>query len=166
MHIKAFFSFFLALMLCIGCVLSSSAASYVPYSGLTDTSSQASLLYGYYKNLDDFSYDDEFIIMRSDQNAYYLFYADSLSSSQVNYISYIGTSSSGYNTTYTISMGVENNFSFVINEYSVVGNIPGTVSYSDHDFSFNSYLIQIAAYALLILFMFFVFRSSIKELTS
>lgn len=166
MKIKALFSFFLALMLCIGCVVTSSAASYVPYSGLTDTSSQASLLYGYYKNLDDFSYDDEFIIMRTDQNSYYLFYAESLSSSIVNYISYIGTSSSGYNTTYTINMGVERNFNFVLNEYSVVGNIPGTVAYSDHVSLLNSYLIQIAAYALLIVFMFFVFRSSIKELTT
>lgn len=166
MKIKAIFSFFLALMLCIGSCLSASAATYTPYSGLTDTSSQASLLYGYYRNLEDFSYDNEFIIMRSDQNSYYLFYAPDLSAHSVNYISYIGSSSSGYNTTYQINMGTESNFNFVLNEFSVVGNIPGTVAYSDYNSSFNSFLIQIAAYALLIIFIFFVFRSSIKELTS
>ena len=164
--LKALFSFFLVVLLLISVTVSVSAATYTPYSGLTDTSSQASLLYGYYKNLDDFSYDNEFIIMRSDQNSYYLFYASDLSSSTVNYISYIGSSSSGYNTTYTINMGTENNFRFVLNEYSVVGNIPGTVSYSDFESSFESFLIQIACYAFLLLFIFYIFRSYIKELTS
>ena len=52
--LKALFSFFLAVLLLISVTVSVSAATYTPYSGLTDTSSQASLLYGYYKNLDDF----------------------------------------------------------------------------------------------------------------
>lgn len=73
MKFKTIFCVILLLILCIGSVITASAATYTPYQGLTDTSSQASLLYGYYRNLDNFSYDDEFIIMRSGQYEYYLF---------------------------------------------------------------------------------------------
>lgn len=164
-RLKALFSFFLVLLLCIGSVITVVAATYTPYQGLTDSSSQASLLYGYYRNLDTFSYDDEFIIMRSGQYDYYLFYGD-LSSDSVFYISYRGNTQSGYNTVYEISMGLEDNFSYVLNEYSVVGNIPGTIAYSEHYSSFTDFTIQIVAFSLLILFIFYVFRSHIKELNS
>ena len=165
MRFKSIFCVFLLLILCIGSAITASAATYIPYQGLTDTSSQASLLYGYYRNLDNFSYDDEFIIMRSGQYEYYLFFGD-LSSDKVNYISYTANSSSGYNQTYEINIGIESNFHFVLNNYSVVGNIPGTVAYSDHNSSFTDFTIQIAAYCSLILFIFFVFRNHFKELNS
>lgn len=163
--LKALFSFFLALLLCIGSAIMVSAATYTPYQGLTDSSSQASLLYGYYRNLDTFSYDNEFIIMRSGQYDYYLFYGD-LSSGTVDYISYRGTTQSGYGTVYQIEYGVESNFNYVLNEYSVVGNIPGTVGYSNYYNGFSDFTIQIAAFTLLILFIFFIFRSHIKEMDS
>lgn len=166
MKFKSIFCVFLLLILCIGAAITASAATYTPYQGLTDTSSQASLLYGYYRNLDTFSYDDEFIIMRSGQYDYYLFYSDDLSDSIVNYISYRGSNQSGYGTVYDVSMGVENNFRYVLNEYSVVGNVPGTVAYSNHYSSFTDFTIQIAAYSFLILFIFFVFRNHFKELNS
>ena len=165
MKIKAFFSFFLVLLLCIGSVITVAAATFTPYQGLTDSSSQASLLYGYYRNLDTFSYDDEFIIMRCGQYDYYLFYGD-LSSDSVLYISYRGSNQTGYGTVYELEMGVENNFRYVLNQYSVVGNIPGTIAYSEHYSSFTDFTIQIAAFSLLILFIFYVFRSHIKELNS
>lgn len=163
---KSILSVFFAFLLVIFSCISAAAASFIPYQGLTDSSSQASLLYGYYRNLDSFSYDNEFIIMRSGQYEYYLFYAEDLSSDSVNYISYTGTTSSGYNTVWSVSVGVENNFSYVLNEYSVVGNIPGTVSYSDHYSGFIDLTIQIAAYAFLLFFIFFIFRSHVKELSS
>lgn len=157
--LKAIFSLFLALLLCIGAAIMSSAATYTPYQGISDTSSQASLLYGYYRNLDTFSYDDEFIIMRSGQYEYYLFYADDLSSSTVNYISYIGTTNN-YNTTYEISFGIENNFQYILNNYSVVGNVPGTVSISEHFSSYNSFLINQAVYVIIMFLVFYIFRNS------
>lgn len=163
---KSILSVFFAFLLVIFSCISAAAATYTPYQGLTDSSSQASLLYGYYRNLDSFSYDNEFIIMRSGQYEYYLFYAEDLSSDTVNYISYTGSTSSGYNTVWSVSVGVENNFSYVLNEYSVVGNIPGTVSYSDHYSGFVDLTIQIAAYAFLLFFIFFIFRSHVKELSS
>lgn len=164
MKIKVIFSVFLVLLLCIGSAMMCSAATFTPYSGLTDSSSQASLLYGYYRNLDTFSYDNEFIIMRSGQYDYYLFYGD-LSSGTVDYISYRGTTQSGYGTVYQIEYGVESNFNYVLNEYSVVGNIPGTVAYSNHYSSFIDFTIQIASFTLLILFIFYVFRSHFKEMS-
>lgn len=163
---KLFFTFILVFVVLIGSCIASFAASFIPYQGLTDSSSQASLLYGYYRNLDSFSYDNEFIIMRSGQYEYYLFYAEDLSSDTVNYISYTGSTSSGYNTVWSVSVGVENNFSYLLNEYSVVGNIPGTVSYSDYYSGFFDFTIQIAAYAFLLFFIFFIFRSHVKELSS
>ncbi|MBO5395383.1 MAG: hypothetical protein J6A97_00715 [Clostridia bacterium] len=165
MKIKFFLSLFLVLLFCIGSVITCCAATFTPYQGITNSSSQVSLLYGYYRNLDTFSYDDEFIIMRSGQYDYYLFYGD-LSSDSVFYISYLGNTQSGYNTVYEISMGLEDNFSYVLNEYSVVGNIPGSIAYSEHYSSFTDFTIQIAAFSLLIIFIFYVFRSHIKELNS
>lgn len=141
------------------------AATYTPYAGLTDSSSQATLLYGLYRNLETFSFDDEFIIMRSDQYSYYLFYAEDLSSSSVNYISYIGTNSN-YNTVYEISFGIENNFSYVLNNYSVVGNIPGTVQLSSHIASFDAFNLQLLLCTLIMFFLFYIFRSHFKELNS
>lgn len=162
---KVLFSFFLVTVILMSFTVYSSAATFMPYSGLTDTSSQVSLLYGYYRNLDTFSFDDEFIIMRSGQYEYYLFYSYDLSNSTVNYISYIGTSSN-YNTVYEISVGVENNFSYILNNYSVVGNVPGTVSLSDHYNSNNSFLSVQAVYIILIFFLFYIFRSNFRELNS
>lgn len=166
MKSKFVISIFVVVILIFSLSLTSFAASYIPYSGLTDSSSQASLLYGLYSNLDTFDFNDEFIILRSDQNAYYLFYADDLSSRSVNYISYIGTSSSGYNTVYEINFGVENNFSYVLNNYSVVGNIPGSVAMAQYDSSYDNYILRIGFYSFLSLFIFYIFRSHFKELTS
>lgn len=163
--ILAVFSVFLVLLLCIGSAITASAATFTPYAGVTDSTSQVNLLYDYYCNLDTFSFDNEFIIMRSDQYSYYLFYAEDLSSDTVNYISYIGTSSSGYGTVYSIEVGLISNFSYVLNEYSVVGNIPGTAALTEHNDLFNSFVIQIAAYAFLLIFIFSVFRSHFKELS-
>lgn len=165
MKIKHFLSITFSLLLCIGAAITASAATYTPYQGLTDSSSQASLLYGYYRNLDNFSYDDEFIIMRSGQYDYYLFFGD-LSSDKVNFISYTANTSSGYNQIYEINFGIESNFNYVLNNYSVVGNVPGTVAYSEHNSNFTAFTIQIASYSSLILLIFFVFRNHFKELNS
>ena len=139
-----------------------SAATYTPYQGITDSSSQANILYDYYRNLDDFDYNDEFLIMRSGQYAYYLFYADSLDSNTVNYISYTGAQGS---QNYSIDIGVDNNFNFVLNDYTTVGNIPGTGAYAEHYSSFHSFIIQVLSFVGLIVFIFYVFRSHKGEIS-
>ena len=164
MKSKFIFVFFSVFLILISSVFISSASTFVPYSSLTDTSSQASLLFNYYRNLDTFSYDDDFLIMRSGQYEYYLFYGD-LTSDTVNYISYIGQTSSGYNTIWTIDIGVESNFSYVLNEYSVVGNIPGTAAYSDFYDSYNDFIVQVCIILICIFFIFYIFRPTYKELT-
>lgn len=143
--------------------ISAGAATYTPYGGITDSSSQSNILYDYYRNLDTFDYNDEFLIMRSGQYEYYLFYSDSLADTVVNYISY--TSGGQYNSTYVINLGVDSNFRYNLNEYTVVGNIPGTGAYAEHYSSYHQFLIQIASFVFLVFFIFSIFRSHFKELT-
>ena len=143
--------------------ISAGAATYTPYGGITDSSSQSNILYDYYRNLDTFDYNDEFLIMRSGQYEYYLFYSDSLSDTVVNYISY--TSGGQYNSTYVINLGVDSNFKYNLNEYTVVGNIPGTGAYAEHFSVYNQYLLVVAAFVFLVMFVFSIFRSHFKEFT-
>lgn len=161
MYFKRIFVFLFIFILLFSFPLISSAATYTPYSGITDSSSQANILYDYYRNLDDFDYNDQFLIMRTDQYSYYLFFADSLDSNTVNYISYTG----GYgSSTYTIDIGIENNFSYILNNYTTVGNIPGTGAYAEHYSAFHSFVIQILSFVILVLLIFYIFRSHQGEI--
>lgn len=160
---KKFFVVFLATVGVIFSCISAGAATYTPYSSITDSSSQANILYDYYRNLDTFDYNDEFLIMRSGQYDYYLFFSDSLSDKTVNYISY--TSGGQYNNTYVINLGVDSNFRYSLNENTVVGNIPGTGAYAEHYSSYHQFLIQVAAFVFLVMFAFSLFRSHFKEFT-
>lgn len=163
MKLKSILSVFLVTVGVIFSCISAGAATYTPYGGITDSSSQANILYDYYRNLDTFDYNDEFLIMRSGQYEYYLFYSDSLSDTVVNYISY--TSGGQYNSTYVINLGVDSNFKYNLNEYTVVGNIPGTGAYAEHYSAYHQFLIQIVAFVFVLFFIFSIFRSHFKELT-
>lgn len=164
MKLKSILSVFLVTVGVIFSCISAGAATYTPYGGITDSSSQANILYDYYRNLDTFDYNDEFLIMRSGQYEYYLFFSDSLSDPTVNYISYTATGTQ-YNSTYVLNVGVDSNFKYNLNEYTVVGNISGTGAYAEHYSSYHQYLIQIAATVFLVFFIFSIFRSHFKELT-
>lgn len=163
MKIKSILTVLFAIVGVISSFISAAAATYTPYQGITDSSSQANILYDYYRNLDSFDYNDEFLIMRSDQYAYYLFFADSLDSGKVNYICY--SSSSNYNSQYELTIGIDNNFKYNLNDYTVVGNIAGTGAYAEHYSAYNQYLLVVAAFVFLVMFVFSIFRSHFKEFT-
>lgn len=166
MRFKYVFVFILTLLLLPTFFIYSSAASFTPYAGVTESSSQVLLLYGYYANQADFSYSDEFLIMRSDQYAYYLFYGSDLSSGNVNYISYVGSSSSGYNVTYVLDSGSMSDVSFNLNDYSTVGNVVGSAALTEHVSSYQSHLLFVLLSSFLLLFIFNIFRSHFRELKS
>lgn len=168
MRFKYVFVVILTLLLVPTFFIFSSAASFTPYAGVTESSSQVQLLYGYYVNQADFSYTDEFLLMRSGQYAYYLFYGSDLSSGNVKYISYIGTSSSSasYNVSYTISSGSMSGVSFNLNDYSTVGNVVGSAALTEHMFSYQLHLLFVLLSSFLLLFIFNIFRSHFRELKS
>lgn len=154
---------FLVIICFLFSCISAGAATYTPYGGITDSSSQANILYDYYRNLDSFDYNDEFLIMRSGQYDYFLFFADSLSDAAVNYISYTQEGSSSYNSNYVLRIGIDSDFSYSLNDYTVVGNISGTGAYAEHYSAYNQFLLQIAAFVFLVFFIFSIFRSHFKE---
>ena len=100
--------------------------------------------------------------MRNGQYSYILFYAESLSSSEVNYIRYY--SDGNYQSTYEFEVGTDSSFSYQLNSYTTVGNIPGTGAMNEHYTAFHSFLVQVLAFISLILFIFYVFRSHAGEL--
>lgn len=139
-----------------------SASNYTPYGSVTDSSSQVNILYDAYLNFEDFSFENDFLILREDQYSYYLFYGD-LTSSEVSYIRYYSEGS--YNSQYLISYGTDDNFSYTLNNYTVVGTVPGSLALTDH-FSnerFNSFRVILILFV--ILFIFSIFRSFFKELS-
>ncbi len=156
------FSILLSLILIFSFPLISSAASYSPYGGVTDTSSQVNILYDAYLNSEDFSFDDDFLIMRDAQSSYYLFYGD-LSSSAVSYIRYY---TSGTNNQYLLSYGTDSNFSYSLNSYTVVGTVPGSLALTDHYSNMQQGSVRTILFVFVIVFVFFVFRSKFKELVN
>ena len=139
----------------------SSASNYSPYGSVTDSSSQVNILYDAYLNSDDFSFDNDFLIMRDAQSSYYLFYGD-LTSSEVSYIRYYSDGS--YSSQYLISYGIDNSFSYSLNNYTVVGTVPGSLALTDHYSNQQHGSLRTICLIFVIVFIFYVFRSTFKEL--
>lgn len=121
----------------------SAGAVYTPYSGVTDNSSAVKVLTDYYINSDDFNSADDFIVMRTSQTEYILFYGD-LNTTSVNYIRYSYLSNSQYD--YKIDTGKLTDFTYSLNGYTVVGTVNGTLqssSYVQSNFNRNSFVVLI-----------------------
>lgn len=118
-------------------------AVYTPYGGVTDTSSAVKILTDYYINSDDYKSGDDFIVMRTSQYEYILFYGD-LDTTSVSYIRY----SYLYNqqSDYKIDTGKLTDFTYQLNGYTVVGTVNGTLqssSYVQSNFNRNAFVVLI-----------------------
>lgn len=126
----------LSLVLSVGAV-------YVPYSGVTDSSSAVKVLTDYYINSSDYKSGDDFIVMRTSQTEYILFYGD-LDTTSVSYIRYSYLSNQQYD--YKIDTGKLTDFTYKLNGYTVVGTVNGTLqssSYVQSNFNRNAFVVLI-----------------------
>lgn len=140
---RKFFSFFLIFSVLIFSFALTAGAVYTPYGGVTDTSSAVKVLTDYYINSDDYKSGDDFIVMRTSQTEYILFYGD-LDTTSVNYIRYSYLSNQ-YND-YKIDTGKLTDFTYQLNGYTVVGTLNGTLqssSYVQSNFNRNAFLVLV-----------------------
>lgn len=110
-------------------------AVYTPYAGVTDTTSPVKVLTDYYINSDDFKSSEDFMVMRTSQTEYYLFYGD-LNTTSVKYLRYYYQYQQ--QSDYKIEAGELTDFTYQLNGYTVVGTIPGTLQSASFTTSNNS----------------------------
>lgn len=132
---RKFFTFFILLSVLIFSFALSAGAVYTPYAGVTDNSSPVKILIDYYINSDDFKSSKDFLVMRTIQTDYYLFYGD-LDTTSVNYIRYYYQYNS--QSDYKIETGELTDFTYQLNGYTVVGTLPGTLQSTSFTTSNNS----------------------------
>lgn len=129
--------------------------SFSAYSSITASSSQSSILLGYYINSAYFNKDNEYIIICTSQNDYSLFAGKNLSSDTVYRFRYYrnNTDNQYHYAEETITGGIN----YSLSTYTAVGNIDGTIT--DFDYSetvyFQSYRYYILFTLIAILFMIF-----------
>lgn len=118
-------------------------AVYTPYSGVTDNSSPVKVLTDYYINMDGYKSGDDFIVMRTSQTDFYLFYGD-LKTTSVKYLRYFYQYNS--QSDYKIEKGELTDFTYQLNGYTVVGTVDGTLqssSYVQSNFNRNCFVVII-----------------------
>lgn len=122
------------------------SASVSVYAGVSDSDQIVKNLIGIYQN--DNSYDpfNEYVVLRSGQYEYYVFFGKDLSD-DYRYYRYYGTQN-GYNTVWQIDTGTGNNLRIDSHGYLYVGNTQGAIN-SEKETS-NKYLYVIMSVAILI----------------
>lgn len=136
------------------------------YSDVTSTSTQAENLYNLAKSYDTFEYSD-FVIFRDSQYSYYIVWGDlqvsaeTVSGSNVEYVNYYATTTSGYSSTYVYEYDSDSSFSLK-SDYVVVSNLDNYgmrfTQYETDVFYRNSVYIFILICSMLFAIMLKVFR--------
>ncbi|MCH5197918.1 MAG: hypothetical protein J1E34_03330 [Oscillospiraceae bacterium] len=162
---KFIISLVLSSVLILSFVFPCFADTVTVYGSVTDTTSQVSILVNYYQNLDSFNPFNEYIVVRNGEYSWRLYYSDSvLNDSQVNYIEYSRTGSTG-NYYYRFLSGRTSSRLTLSNSYNYtyVGNISGAIastSFSQNQFYNTSFIILVS---ILILSLFSLFRIKIQS---
>lgn len=97
------------------------------YSDVVSTSSQAENLYNLAKSYDSFEYAD-FVIFRDSQYSYYIVWGElqhssgTVTGSNVEYVRYYSTTTSGYSSNYLYEYGTDTSFT-LMSDYVVVSNL-------------------------------------------
>ena len=95
--------FLVCFSLFLGVLFSASAASYSLYSSCSPSESAVVNLIGVWRNQTNYNPFDEYLVCRTGQYEYFLFYGSDLNS-DYSYIRYFA-SSSGYNTVWSVAFG-------------------------------------------------------------
>ena len=106
-------------------------------------------------NQDDFNPFEDWIGIRTGQYDYSVFY--NIKDGTADRIRYYGTNT-GYNTEYQLIKSVENNFSYTIGTYTIVGSTSDSLGSSAYRQYYYQWIIILSVPAILITVLFFVFR--------
>lgn len=161
---KIFTSTILAASLIMIFILPASAVSFEAFQNVSDTVTGVNILMDAYKNSDNFSYTDDFLIFSDAQNSYYLIYgdidSDSLTGKDLSYYRYYSTTTNGYSYNWLLTSGSFSDvFSFNNSNYTFISSSGlGGLEHSDFQNSYNSYLIMILITIFVVLFIFHIFR--------
>ena len=122
-------------LLFISCLIfifsfSSYAASFSAYGSVSNSTSYVQTLVGYYMNSDEYKFTNDFIVIRTGQYQYDLFFGKELSGTVKYYR--LSAQTSGYNTEWIFSSGSVSNFSYSLGNYTAVGNVSGSITSSDY----------------------------------
>lgn len=147
----------LSVFFCFIFPLFSFAASYTPYSSVTASTANISILINTLCNQSDFDPFEDWIGIRTGQYDYSIFYNIDDNGNAVR-LRYYGVQTSGYNIEYYFSKSVESNFSFYRGNYTIVGNIEDSLASPDFQDYFNHHIVNLCFPFILVAFLFFVFR--------
>lgn len=132
-----------------------------PYGSLTTTSSQVPILYGYYVNSEYYNPFYDYVIIRTGEYEYTLYYGRNLEigTSDANYIQYYRTGSTS-NYIYKFRTGHVNDFSVSTDTYTSVGTIKNTISNPQYTQIRDTSVIMMIITAILITVTIFKLRGS------
>lgn len=125
------------------------------YGSVSHNTSQVQILYNYVRNLDEFDPLANYVIARTGEYQYTMYYNIDMDSLKCDYVRYYR--GSNYDSNWLFSSG--SNYDFNLNgDYALVGNLPGTISYSDNNTNIYQNVVIISVLFISILFLFFIFR--------
>lgn len=154
MEKNKFFVIIFALFLLLIFPIGASAATYNAYGSVTSSSSQVSLLIGYYLNSPYYTSHNEYIVIRTGQYDYKLFTAEKLSGDDIHVFSY----SRGIDNEYHISESDISSFSYSLGSYTAVGNVSGTLYSYDYSRVTSERFTYFFLLFLIIILLFSIFR--------
>lgn len=132
------------------------AANYTAYSSVSSSDSVTKNLIGIYRNSPDFDPFNQYVVCRTGQYEYYVFYAKNLAE-DYKYYRYHGTVNQGY-VNYYYDSGEGNNLRINTAGYKVVGNVEDSIASEQFEtFKFQFVLIPLAI-LLLVLLIFKTFK--------
>lgn len=136
-----------------------------PYSSITNNSTQVQILYGVYANSPEFNPMNDFVIVRTGEYEYTLYYGIDLKSGtkSAKYIQYYRSGNSSVNYIYKIRKGISNNFSLNTETYLSVGTIENTIQLIDYETTRLTLTTFICVLCITIVTIFNIIRGHIKR---
>lgn len=129
---------------------------YTAYASVTASTSNINMLIETMFNQEDFNPFEDWIGIRTGQYDYSVFYnIDNDGNAQR--LRYYGISS-GYNIDYTLQKSYETNFTYSIGTYTITGSTPDSLGASSYRQKLYQTILTYSVPAILIVFLFFVFR--------
>lgn len=147
------FAFSLVLIFCFS--VGSFGVNYTPYSSVSASTSNISMLIETMLNQSDFNVFQDWIGIRTGQYDFSVFY--NIADGSCVRLRYYGVSN-GYNVDYYFSKTVESNFSYYRGNYTIVGNTEDSLASSSYRSAFYQQIVVYTVPFILVVLLFFVFR--------
>lgn len=148
-----FVTFFLFISLCFY----SYAENVNLYGSVTDTTSQVNILMGFLPNEENFKIGMKYIVARTSEYQYRLYYASDLSVNPIYYIDYSRYNIGNYSYEWRVTRGTTTQPIITTNNYTYVSNTPGGI-YKAPESYFKDNIIVWLLPVITICIIFFTFK--------